>query len=262
MGKPKTVHFFAQAKSASKPIVCLTAYDALDAELCELAEVDCVLVGDSVANARLGFPTTVHADLDMMVHHVSAVRRGLITPFLVADMPFGSYGISVAQTCDHAARLMKAGANAVKLENDYTEEIAALVKMGIPVMGHVGMTPQSVHAMGGFRVQGREEEDAQLILEKALSIEKAGAFAIVLELVPAQLAIEITSKLTIPTIGIGAGSGTSGQIQVITDILGLGAMKFKHARAFVDGRALFLEAIKAYATDTKSGSFPNEENAF
>lgn len=247
-------------KSKGEKVVCLTAYDVLTGALADQAGADLVLVGDSVGNTVLGYDTTIPVDLEDIAHHVRAARRGVRRAMLVADMPFGSYGASVSQAVLSAVTLMKAGADGVKLEGAYIEEIEAIRKAGIPVMGHVGMTPQSVNNFGGFRVQGRGE-DADRVLAEALKIEGAGAFSIVLELIPRVLATRITDSLSIPTIGIGAGPGCAGEIQVIHDILGLAPEVFRHTRPYAEGRSIFQEALGRFVQDVRKGDFPTEENA-
>ena len=242
-------------------IVCLTAYDAVFGEMADTSGVDLILVGDSVANTALGHETTIPVTLEEMAHHTRATRRGVRRALLVADLPFGSYQASVEQAVTSAVALMKAGAEAVKLEGEYTDAIRAIVKAGIPVMGHVGMTPQSVNVFGGPRVQGKAD-DADRILESSRALEQAGAFSIVLELIPAELAQRITDALTIPTIGIGAGLGCSGQIQVLYDVLGLSRQSFRHAKAFTDGYRCMVGAMEQYTQDVRESVFPGPENSF
>jgi 3-methyl-2-oxobutanoate hydroxymethyltransferase len=246
---------------AGEKIVSITAYDYTSALLCEAAGVDVVLVGDSLGNVIQGHPTTVPVTLDEMVYHTKCVRRGLSSPLLVADLPFGSYNVSVEQAVTSAIDLMKAGADAVKLEGDYTEEIRAIVKAGIPVMGHVGFTPQSINEFGGHKVQGRGEA-GDAVMADAVAIEAAGAFGIVLEMIPSAVAASITEKLQIPTIGIGAGAECDGQIQVWHDVFGLSARKLKHARWFAHGQDVFGAALSEYISTTKAGTFPTSENSF
>ena len=246
---------------AGEKIVSITAYDYTSALLCEAAGVDVVLVGDSLGNVIQGHPTTVPVTLDEMVYHTKCVRRGLSSPLLVADLPFGSYNVSVEQAVTSAIDLMKAGADAVKLEGDYTEEIRAIVKAGIPVMGHVGFTPQSINEFGGHKVQGRGEA-GDAVMAEAVAIEAAGAFGIVLEMIPSAVAASITEKLQIPTIGIGAGAECDGQIQVWHDVFGLSARKLKHARWFAHGQDVFGAALSEYISTTKAGTFPTSENSF
>jgi 3-methyl-2-oxobutanoate hydroxymethyltransferase len=248
-------------KQRSEKIVCVTAYDAYFGRLMDEAGVDVVLVGDSLGNVLLGYDTTVPVTLEQMIHHVKAVRRGVSRSMLVADMPFGSYQSSVSQCVDSAVALMKAGAEAVKLEGEYYEEIVALTKAGIPVMGHLGMTPQSVNKFGGFKVQGKGVE-GRSVIEAAKGLEEAGAFAMVLELIPGNLASDVTAEVGIPTIGIGAGPCCDGQIQVMHDILGLSNAEFKHARRFVQGENLLLDGLRRYTESVRSKSFPSEENTF
>lgn len=241
-------------------IVCVTAYDAVTGTVADEAGVDLILVGDSVGNVVLGYETTLPVTLDHMLHHVAAVRRGVHGTFLVADMPFGSYQSSAAQAVDSAVALMRVGAEAVKLEGAYVEQIAAIVAAGIPVMGHVGMTPQSVNAFGGFKMQGKGEAGAD-VLAAALAIQEAGAFSIVLELIPSPLAQSITSSLEIPTIGIGAGPFCDGQIQVFHDLVGLSPQVFRHAKRYMNGREAFANALNAYVGEVRARAFPVEPDA-
>lgn len=249
-----------RAMKGGEPIVCLTAYDAPTGALADAAGVDLVLVGDSVANVVLGHETTVSVTLDEMIHHVRAVRRSVQSALLVADMPLGSYGSSVAQAVDSAVALVKAGAEAVKLEGAFVAEIEAIQRIGIPVMGHVGMTPQSVNLFGGFKVQGRDEA-GEAVVQAAHAVADAGAFSIVLELVPAALAERITRELAIPTIGIGAGVGCDGQVQVFHDLIGLTPHRFRHAKRYVDAWSIFGDAIATYAAEVRSKQFPKDEHA-
>ncbi len=247
-------------KAKGEKIVCLTAYDFITGTLADGAGADLILVGDSVGNTALGFSTPLAVTLDHMVHHVSAARRGVSRALFAADMPFGSYGASVAQAVESATTLARAGATAVKLEGTYCDEIRAIVKTGLPVIGHVGMTPQSVNNFGGFRAQGRGESGA-MVMEAALAIEQAGAFAIVLELIPSELAASISKALKIPTIGIGAGPDCDGEIQVLYDLLGFGSHLFKHSKRYVAGGDLCASALEAYVADVRAGKFPTSENA-
>ncbi|HTQ11994.1 MAG TPA: 3-methyl-2-oxobutanoate hydroxymethyltransferase [Fimbriimonadaceae bacterium] len=248
-------------KQRSEPIVCITAYDAYFGRLMDEAGVDLVLVGDSLGNVLLGHETTIPVTLETMAHHTAATRRGVVRAMLCADLPFGSYQSSVSQCVDSAVTLMRAGAEGVKLEGEYFAEVAALVKAGIPVLGHLGMTPQSVNKFGGPRVQGKGGGGNALI-DAAKNLEDAGAFGIVLELIPADLASDITAALSIPTIGIGAGPCCDGQIQVMHDILGLSDRQFKHARRFVDGEGMLLEGLRQYTRAVRGRAFPTEENSF
>lgn len=249
-------------KGSGEKIVCLTAYDAVSGKLADESGADLILVGDSVGNVVLGFSSTVPVTLPMMIHHVAAVRRGVTRALVVGDLPFGSYNQSVAQAVESGVALMQAGAEAVKLEGDYPEAAAAMVKAGIPVMGHLGFTPQSVNALGGHRVQGREEAAEAAILDQAHRLAEAGVFSIVLELVPAQVATRISRQISVPTVGIGAGQGCDGEIQVFHDVIGLSEKSYKHARAFVQAREFISQGLADYVTAVREGTFPTEENSF
>lgn len=244
-----------------KRIVCLTAYDAPSARLADAAGVDLILVGDSVGNTMLGYANTLPVSLEEMVHHTRAAAAGCKNALLVGDLPFGSYQTSPDDAVRSAVALVKAGAEAVKLEGTYVEAIEAIDRAGIPVMGHVGMTPQSVNAFGGFRVQGRGDKGDE-VLRAAKSVEAAGAFAIVLEVIPGVVAKRITAEIGIPTIGIGAGPDCDGEVQVWHDMLGISEETFKHARRFMEAGELMKKAIQSYAEAVRGGSFPNEENTF
>ncbi len=248
-------------KQRSEKIVCVTAYDAFFGGLMDRAGVDLILVGDSLGNVILGYETTVPVTLADMVHHTRAVRPSVSRAMLLSDMPFGSFQASVAQCVDSAVALMKAGAEGVKLEGEYCDEIRALTKAGIPTMGHLGMTPQSVNKFGGFKVQGKGSDGAGLI-EAAHRLEDAGAFAIVLELMPGNLAADISAAVEIPTIGIGAGPCCDGEIQVMHDILGLSEGKFKHSRRFAEAGAIMQKAVEDYASAVRAKTFPTEDNTF
>lgn len=248
-----------RAKGAK--VVCITAYDAVFGALADAAGADIVLVGDSVGNTALGYTSTLPVSLEEMVHHTRATRQGVHRALLVADLPFGSYQASTESAVQAAIALVKAGAQAVKLEGVYTQAIAEIIRAGIPVMGHVGMTPQSVNLYGGFRVQGKGES-GQVILNAAKQVQNAGAFSIVLELIPAMLAAQITDELHIPTIGIGGGVHCSGQVQVIYDVLGLNPTALKHSKHFISGRDCFINAIRDYVQEVREGTFPSEGNSF
>jgi 3-methyl-2-oxobutanoate hydroxymethyltransferase len=247
-------------KSAGERIVCLTAYDYFSASLADAAGVDVILVGDSVGNTVLGYSTTIPVTLEDMVHHTAAAARGVKNALLVADLPFGSYQASTQVAVESAVALVKAGASAVKLEGAYTDEIAAIAKAGIPVMGHVGMTPQSVHQFGGFKVQGKGDSSS-LVKNAAKAVEEAGVFAYVLELIPADLAGEITEASRVPTIGIGAGPRCDGEIQVFYDVLGLEEMRLKHAKRYVEGRQILQQGLEQYIREVRSGDFPTAEHS-
>ncbi len=250
-----------ERKSQSRKIVCLTAYDVFGAQVADAADVDLVLVGDSLGNTVLGHASTTSVTLEDMVRHTRAVRAGLRRALLVADMPFGSYQASTSQAVRSAVELVRAGAEAVKLEGAYVEEISAIRRAGIPVMGHVGYTPQSINLFGGSKVQGRDAQ-ARQVREDSEAIAEAGAFAVVLELIPAALAAEITKSIPIPTIGIGAGPDCDGEIQVFHDVLGLSERTFKHSKAFVDGRGLLQQALVQYVREVREGTFPTQDNSF
>ncbi|PKQ21030.1 MAG: 3-methyl-2-oxobutanoate hydroxymethyltransferase [Actinobacteria bacterium HGW-Actinobacteria-6] len=252
-----------EMKSAGDPIVMVTAYDAPSARLAEEAGVDSILVGDSLGMVVLGHDSTLPVTLDDMLRHTAAVVRGTSRALIVADMPFLSFQISPEEAVRNAGRfLAEAGATAVKLEGgaSIAPTVERIVAAGIPVMGHIGLTPQSVNVFGGFKVQGRETDSAIALVQDALALEAAGAFAIVLELVPAELAAIVSEEVSIPTIGIGAGGGCDGQVQVFHDLLGLGTFKPKHAKRYADVGDAIRSAIGAYTAEVRSGAFPAEEN--
>jgi len=262
-----TVRDFLEMKAQGRPIVALTAYDVLFARLLEEAGVDLILVGDSLGQVVLGHPSTLPVTLDDMIRHAAAVRRGAPDSFLVADMPFLTYQVSVEETVRNAGRIMKeAGVQAVKLEGGgrrALEAVETLVAVGIPVMGHLGLTPQSVHAIGGYRVQGREETSAQRLREQARDLEAAGAFSIVLELVPGDLAGEISRSLTVPTIGIGAGPRCDGQVLVLYDALGLNeGFQPRFLKRFADLHGAALDGVEGYVREVRDGTYPGPEHTF
>jgi 3-methyl-2-oxobutanoate hydroxymethyltransferase len=240
-------------------IPMLTAYDYPSAKLLDEAGIPFILVGDSVGTVLLGYDSEIRVTMEDMLHHTAAVVRGTSRALVVGDMPFLSYA-TPAEAVDNAGRfLQEAGAQAVKIEGGVRSAkiIEAIVRAGIPVMGHIGWTPQSKHALGGkVRVQGKTSDRARTLLADALAVQEAGAFSIVLELVPEQLATAITDRLRIPTIGIGAGPGTSGQVQVLTDLLGWSDWHPKHARPFANLRETVLDAARAYASEVAEGTFP------
>lgn len=260
-----TRDFLAWKQSGTK-IVAVTAYDALFGRLVDQAGVDCVLVGDSVNQVLAGEPSTLSATVDQMIYHAKAVRRGVQRALLVVDMPFLSYQVSREDALRNCGRVMKeTHAQAVKLEGGETmaPTIKALVDIGIPVMGHIGLTPQSVHALGGYRVQGKGDAAAARLEADARVLEAAGCFAVVLELVPAPLAGRISAALTIPTIGIGAGAACDGQVLVLPDLLGLNdqfAPKFlkRYASLADDVR----RAVGAFGAEVRSGSYPDADHSF
>ena len=251
---------------APRKITCLTAYDYPTARLLDEAGVDILLVGDSLGMVVLGYENTLPVTLEEMLHHTRAVRRGTRRALVVADMPYGSYHAEVAESVRNAVRFVKeAGAEAVKVEGGERrlELIARLVEAEIPVMGHVGLTPQSLHAMGGFKVQGKTPEAAEQLLRDARAVEAAGAFSIVLESVPRELATRITAELRIPTIGIGAGPDCDGQVLVIHDLLGfsLGHTP-KFARRYANLAEVVSRAAREYCDDVQNGRFPSDAESF
>jgi 3-methyl-2-oxobutanoate hydroxymethyltransferase len=263
---PVTTHTLAAMKRAGEKIVTLTAYDALFAQLVDSGGTDVVLVGDSVNTVLCGQPTTLSATLEQMIYHGRIVRAGVRRALLVLDMPFLSYQVSIEDAKRNAGRVMQVtGAGAVKLEGGAVgaPTVRALVEIGIPVMGHVGFTPQSVHALGGARVQGRGADAAERLVADARAVADAGAFAVVLELVPAPLAERITRELTIPTIGIGSGPGCDGQVLVLHDMLGLNEQfrpKFlkRYASLADDVRT----AVQAFGADVREGRYPDADHSF
>jgi 3-methyl-2-oxobutanoate hydroxymethyltransferase len=249
-----------------KKITCLTAYDYPTARLMDEAGVDVVLVGDSVAMVVLGYESTLPLTMEESLHHTKAVRRGVQRALVVADMPFGTYQGDVNEALKNAVRFVKeAGAEAVKVEGGERrlEVIARLTEAEIPVMGHVGLTPQSVHAMGGYRVQGKTAVGAEQLLRDARAVEAAGAFAIVLEGIPRELAAEITRSVRIPTIGIGAGPDCDGQILVLHDLLGLTFQEPpKFARRYANVGEVISQAVREYCADVQGGSFPSDAESY
>jgi 3-methyl-2-oxobutanoate hydroxymethyltransferase len=264
--RPKTtVLTFRDKRQRGEPIVVLTAYDYPTARAVEEAGADAILVGDSLAMVVLGHPNTLTVTMDEMLHHARAVSRGARSPLLIGDLPFMSYQASLPDAVRSAGRfLQEGGMDAVKLEGGraFAATAAAIVRAGIPVQGHIGLTPQSVNAMGGFKVQGRTAEDARRLLEDALAMEDAGCFSIVLEGMPERLADLITRRVHIPTIGIGAGRGTSGQVLVIHDILGLTDRSPKFVRRYADIAREMVVAATAYRHDVQSGAFPGPEHTY
>jgi 3-methyl-2-oxobutanoate hydroxymethyltransferase len=254
------------ANSANKKITCLTAYDYPTARLLDEAGVDVVLVGDSVAMVALGYESTLPLTLEEALHHTKAVRRGVKRALLVTDMPYGSYHGDLHESLRNAMRFVKeAGAEAVKVEGGERrlELIARLTEAEIPVMGHIGLTPQSVNALGGYRVQGKTPGTAEQLLRDARSVEAAGAFAIVLEAIPRELAAEITRAVRIPTIGIGAGPDCDGQVLVLHDMLGLtfqDAPKF--ARRYTNVGDMISNAVREYCADVQNGAFPTDAESY
>jgi len=261
-----TTAVFRTKKSKGRPISMLTAYDYPLAQLVDEAGIDAILVGDSLGNVVLGYDSTIPVTMDDMIHHVKAVTRGVERAMVVADMPFLSYHVSTADAIRNAGRLMQeAGAQAVKLEGgqEVAGTIKAITDAGIPVMGHLGLTPQSVHQMGGYKVQGKDEKAAQKLLADARSVEEAGAFSLVLECVPSPLAKLITSQLGIATIGIGAGPDCDGQVLVTHDLIGLvGGFSPKFAKRYINIREDIKEAMQSFRQEVEEKSFPAGEHQF
>ena len=256
---------FIEKKNRGEPISMVTSYDSWSAALVAASDVDVILVGDSAAMVMHGHASTIPADLPMMAAHVAAVRRGADDAFVVADMPFLSFRGSIDAVIDAVGVLMQAGANAVKLEGaeGNLDTVARIVGSGVPVMGHLGLTPQSVNAFGGFRVQGRSNEAAARLARDAAALEEAGCFSVVLEAVPAATAETVSRSLTIPTIGIGAGCGTDGQVLVLQDLLGLQPeFKPRFVRRFLDGASLITDALNAYHQEVVSRRFPSDKEAY
>jgi 3-methyl-2-oxobutanoate hydroxymethyltransferase len=252
-------------KKGKEKITMLTAYDYTFANIMDNAGIDCILVGDSVGNVMLGYPNTIPVTVDEMIHHTKAVSKGTKDALLVIDMPFMSYQESIEQARRNAGRMIKeSGAEAVKLEGGVRmkDVIRALVDIEIPVMGHIGLTPQSIHRMGSYKVQGKGEE-AEALIKDAKAVEEAGAFSVVLECVPRKLAKEITDMLSIPTIGIGAGPDCDGQVLVIHDLLGLfGEFRPKFVKSYLNIRQEMETAIKSFIGEVKEGVFPDDTHSF
>jgi 3-methyl-2-oxobutanoate hydroxymethyltransferase len=259
-----SIHDLAAFKQRGEKFVMLTAYDFPTAQILDEAGIPVLLVGDSLSNVVLGYDSTVPVTMEEMLHHTAAVARGAPNALVVGDMPFGSYQVSVEDGLRNAIRFLKEGAaNAVKLEGAHTELITRCVAAGIPVMGHLGLTPQSVHQLGGYKVQGRTEESAETIMRGAKEIEEAGAFALVLEAVPSELATRITASMSIPTIGIGAGPQCDGQVLVLHDLIGLTAGPTpKFVKRYADVRGIIAEAAKAYADEVARGEYPGLEHSY
>ncbi|MBF0107654.1 MAG: 3-methyl-2-oxobutanoate hydroxymethyltransferase [Magnetococcales bacterium] len=265
MSSRLTVLDFPRLKAERRPIVCVTAYDYTFARLLDDAGVDLLLVGDSLGMVIQGHDTTLPVTLDQMIYHTQAVVRGSKKAFVACDLPFGLCHRSAEVVLEGSIRVLKeSGAQAVKVEGGtvVAETIHALTSRHIPVLGHVGLTPQSVHAFGGFKVQGRGEA-ANRVLADALAVEQAGAFAVVLEGIPASLAANISQRLTIPTIGIGAGRGCDGQVLVIYDLLGLyDGFKPKFVKRYMEGNVLIRQAVREFAEEARSRSFPDDTHCF
>ncbi len=262
----KTVTTFAKAKTNGEKLTMLTAYDYSTAKLIDASGIDAILVGDSLGNVMLGYDDTISVTMEDMIHHGAAVARGTSESMVVIDMPFMSYQTSVYDALTNAGRLMKEGrANAVKLEGgiEVAPQIKAIVDAGIPVMAHIGLTPQSINSFGGFKVQGKDELAAKKLIEDAMAVEAAGAFTVVLECVPEKLAELVTKKLHIPTIGIGAGAGCDGQILVYADMLGMFSdFTPKFVKRFAETGSIMKEAFEAYVAEVKAGTYPAKEHTY
>jgi len=264
--KKVTIHALARKKQQGERISMLTAYDATFARLFDEAGVDALLVGDSLGMVVQGHDSTLPVTMNEVVYHCRAVQRGVRRAHVVADMPFMSYQASADEAVKNAGRLVaEGGAHGVKLEGgaDFAEVVSRIVRAGIPVMGHLGLTPQSVHRMGGYVVQGRDDQKARQILADARALEQAGCYALVLEGMPVELAAEVTRRLSIPTIGIGAGPACDGQVLVCYDLLGLNPdFSPRFVKRYLDGAGLVMSAARAYVEELSSGAFPAEEHGF
>ncbi len=264
--KRMTVAGFRKMKAQQQKIVMLTAYDAPTAAICCEAGVDMLLVGDSLAMTMLGYRNTLPLTMDEALHHAKAVRRGAPEAFVIGDMPFMSFQVSAEDSLCNAARFLKeADCDAVKLEGgaEAAPIISRMVSCGIPVVAHAGLLPQKVLTSGGYRIQGKTEDAAERLIADVKELEQAGAFAAVVECVPAELGRRISEAVSIPVIGIGAGGGCDGQVQVIHDLLGLfGDFVPRHARRYADLGSQMRQAVAAYASDVRSGAFPGPENSF
>jgi 3-methyl-2-oxobutanoate hydroxymethyltransferase len=264
--RPVSIHDLRAHKKRGERFAMLTAYDYLTAQILDEAGVEILLVGDSLANVVLGYETTVSVTVDEMLHHVRAVRRGTRRALVVADMPFMSYQVSLEEGLRNAGRfLQEGGAHGVKLEGagPVVDLTAHLVSLGIPVMGHLGLTPQSVNQLGGFRVQGRDEDSAERLIADARELDEAGAFAIVLECVPTDVGRRITEAVSTPTIGIGAGPHTDGQVLVVSDLLGLTSGRLpRFVKQYANLREVITDAVKAYSAEVESGDYPAPEHSY
>jgi 3-methyl-2-oxobutanoate hydroxymethyltransferase len=262
----KTVATIKQQKETGEKITMLTAYDYSTAKLMDEAGIDCLLVGDSLGMVMLGYEDTLSVTMEDMIHHTKAVRRGAAEALVIGDMPFMSYQVSVTEAVMNAGRLVKeGGAHAVKLEGGAVvcEQIRAITDASIPVFAHIGLTPQSVNAFGGFKVRGKGFEAARSLIDDARDVEAAGAVSVVLEAIPRQVAEIITKKLTIPTIGIGAGAGCDGQVLVYQDMLNMyGNMKPKFVKVFAEAGSIMKDAFGTYISETRFGTFPADEHGF
>lgn len=261
----KNINDLLNMKKQNEPISFITCYDYWSAKIINETDIDAILVGDSVAMVMHGYETTINADIYMLELHVKAVRRGAKDKFIVADMPFLAHKKGKSKTMENVDKLMKAGANAIKIEGaeGQLDIIDYIIKSGVPVMGHLGLTPQSINIFGGYKVQAREESEMNKLFSSAIALQDVGCFSLVLELVPATIAQKITEQLKIPTIGIGAGPYTSGQVLVLQDMLGLNKeFKPKFLREYLNGYDLIKQAIENYNSDIKLKKFPTEKESY
>ena len=254
--KKVTVPLVVEKKLKGEKIVMVTAYDFWSAQVVDSAEVDIVLVGDSVGMVFSGYKNTLPVTLEEIIYHTKAVSRGVKNALIVADMPYGSFHLSIEESCKNCIKIIKeTGAQAVKVEGARVDLIKSLIDIEIPVMGHLGLTPQSIHKLGGYKVQGKSEQEKEYIYKSAKKIEEAGAFSLVLECVPEDLAKDITQELNIPTIGIGAGKYCDGQVLVFHDILGCFEWAPKFVKKYTNLRKVAIEAIKNFSKEVKAGVF-------
>jgi 3-methyl-2-oxobutanoate hydroxymethyltransferase len=259
-----TIRDLRSFKDRGERFIMLTAYDFPTARILDEAGVPVILVGDSLAQNVLGYSTTLPVTMEEMLHHTRAVTRGAKNALIVGDMPFMAYHVSIQDGIRNAGRFLKeGGAHAVKLEGPQFELAAAMVERGIPVMGHLGLTPQSVHAMGGYRVQGKTDEDARRLLDEAQAMDKSGIFSLVLEGVPESLAAKITEAVSVPTIGIGAGPHCDAQVLVLTDLIGLGFGGYpKFAKPYADVRGEITRAVQTFRDEVVAGTFPDDAHSY
>lgn len=262
----KNINDFLKAKKEKTPVTMITCYDYSFARIINESDIDVILVGDSLGNVIAGYDTTLPVTVDQMIYHSSIVRRGAPDKFIVTDLPFMSYHISIEDTLRNCGRIMKeTGSNAVKLEGgeDFSPAVKAIVKASIPVMGHLGLTPQSVHKLGGYSVQGREEDVRNQIISDALKLEDSGVFSIVLEMVPEPLAEEVSKRVDVPVIGIGAGRYCDGQVLVMNDMLGLNSnFSPRFLKKYADFHQSALDAFNSYNHEVKKRKFPEEKHVF
>ncbi len=260
-----TTRDIANMKIRGEKVPMVTAYDYTAAKLADEAGIPVVLVGDSLGMVMLGYDSTIPVTMEDMLHHVKAVARGANRSMIVGDLPFMAYQVDASQALRNSARMLQGGAHAVKLEGGerVAETTRRIIECGIPVLGHIGLTPQSINQFGGYKIQGKQKEEAVQLLRDAVALEEAGAFAVVLELVPSPLSKIITQKLSIPTIGIGAGPHCDGQVQVLHDMLGLYTdFVPKHTRQYAKLAETISDALTSYASDVKDGSFPTDKESF